>query len=491
MKRLFVRLIVTGLMAVAWAGSAAPARPLLYERSMVGLDVTRKQFDFLQPWSSRTEKTVKAGVVIGPRQILTTADGLEDFTLIRIQKGGRGSWWNGQIQWIDYHANLAVLTAADPRLWLGLQPLALADAVPTKGPVQIVRWRDGYLESRQGEINRLTVKRGHLTFIDLLQMEVNSEIANVGWGEGLVSGRRLVGLICTQDGNNCTAIPASFIRSVLEARKKTPCRSLGFFDFIWQKVENPATLAFLKLPGEPRGVLVVGYLSQPKSDNVLKPRDILLQIDGFDIDTEGDYNDPAYGKLSIENLATRQKWAGDIVRLKIWRDGKPAEVSYVLPTAEYAVELVPAETFDQDPEYMILGGLLFQPLTEPYLRSWGADWRRKAPFLLAYRTQEKPTPERHALICLSQVLPDPFNLGYQDYRFLTVDKVNGQPISYLTDLAAALQKPVDGFHIIEFRPEESPRRLILDARETEAATQRVLQRYGIARDRVAAPAVKP
>jgi hypothetical protein len=78
------------------------------------------------------------------------------------------------------------------------------------------------------------------------------------------------------------------------------------------------------------------------------------------------------------------------------------------------------------------------------------------------------------------VLPDAFNIGYQEQRWLVVDKVNGQPISRLSELREALQKPVDGFHIIEFMQSDSLRRIVIaaDASE-EAATQRVLKRYGI------------
>ncbi len=203
MKSCIVPWLLLALFAATGAGRAGIAGSASLENAMVSLDVTHKQYDYLQPWSSRTAKAAKAGVVVGPRQILTTADGLEDLTLIRIQKGGRGTWWNGTVQWIDYHANLAMVTAADPQLWQGLQPMAIADGVPVKGNVQIARWRDGNLEARLGEVNHLTVKRGRLTFIDLLQMEIDSEISNVGWGESLVYGRRLAGLICGQDGNNC------------------------------------------------------------------------------------------------------------------------------------------------------------------------------------------------------------------------------------------------------------------------------------------------
>src|SRR5439155_20366771 len=62
-------------------------------------------------------------------------------------------------------------------------------------------------------------------------------------------------------------------------------------------------------------------------------------------------------------------------------------------------------SFEQEPEYLITGGLVFQPLTKNFLRSWGQDWERRAPFRLAYFRNQDPTPERPAIVILSQVMP--------------------------------------------------------------------------------------
>jgi hypothetical protein len=213
---------------------------------------------------------------------------------------------------------------------------------------------------------------------------------------------------------------------------------------------------------------------------VLKTNDIILAIDGFALDTQGDYEDPEYGQVMLENLATRGKWAGDDLKMQVWRDGKPLEVTYRLPKYDYTVPLVPFATYDQEPEYLIVGGLVFQPLTDSYLQSWGNDWRRRSPFRLYYYRNDQATKERPGLVLLSQVLPDPYNIGYQEQRWLVVDKVNGQSVTGLEQIRDALKKPVNGFHIIDFAQSDSLKRLVLDAGNAEQeATERVLKRYGI------------
>jgi hypothetical protein len=117
----------------------------------------------------------------------------------------------------------------------------------------------------------------------------------------------------------------------------------------------------------------------------------------------------------------------------------------------------------------------------PYLQTWGPEWKRRAPFRLFYYTTEQPTPEQPALVVLSQVLADGYNIGYQEQRFLVLQSVNHRRISHLTDLREALKCPVNGFHILDFAQGESLQRMVLAAGDAEkAATRRVLESYGIA-----------
>jgi hypothetical protein len=480
-----VAVIAAAWLAIGQSGFAgAKAERSPWEDSIVTVEVTRRQYDFIQPWTQRNETYKKQGVVLGPNQILTTADYLNDLSLARLQKNGRGPWVGATLAWIDYHADLAVLTTTNAEFWRGLKTVSLADPAPTAGSLQIMRWRNGNLENRKGEIARLAVRRSRLSFIEHLTLEVDSEINGAGWSEAVTIGGKLAGLTTSQDGNNCLAIPAPFIKFAVQGATSNPRRQMGFFDFVWQKAENPATLAQLKLTGEPRGVIIIDKASGADKSGLLKPKDILLQIEGFKIDTDGNYTDPNYGQLLLENLSTRGKYAGDKVRLTLWRDGQQLEVAYPLPRAEYNVEMVPEEVFDQAPEYLVAGGLVFEPLSEPFLRSWGAEWKRKAPFRLTYFDQEKPSEERPARVLLTIVLPDPFNLGYQDYRFLPVDKVNGKIISRMPDLVAAFQQPQNGYHHLEFGPGESVRTMILEAASTEAATRRVMEKYGVPKEKV-------
>ena len=78
---------------------------------------------------------------------------------------------------------------------------------------------------------------------------------------------------------------------------------------------------------------------------------------------------------------------------------------------------------------------------------------------------------------LSQVLPANSTIGYDDLAYLIVQKVNGNEVKSLGDLAEAVKHPVDGF--IKIETEEDPKQLELDAAQVEAEASALQQNYGL------------
>ncbi|HEV3272422.1 MAG TPA: hypothetical protein VGZ93_09600 [Candidatus Methylacidiphilales bacterium] len=466
------------------AAHSQDSGPFAWENAIILIQVTSKEYNYIQPWERIEHKVYKTGVVVEGRQILTTADGLADQTEIRLKKQGDGLFSEGRVVWIDYQANLAALTTDETDFWTGLQPARLADPVPITGPVRILRWSEDHLEDRQGDIERLTVENSMLSFVSVPALKIDSTIPGAGYGEAVTVGDRLIGLACAQGGDAITAIPTSFIAPILKAQQAKTYTGLGYFDFTWDPVENPLNLDYLKLPGPARGVIVKETGLKPGVVSLVHSRDVILQIDGFDIDAEGNYRDPQYKKLCLENLSSRGKWAGMDCKLKLWRDGKEQDIVYKLPKAEYGDELLHEQLFDQDPEYVLAGGFVFVPLSEPYLRSWGPDWRQRAPFRLAYYEMDKVTPERPQRVILSQVLPYPSNIGYESMRNAVVDEINGMKIKRISDIPTALKTPVGGFDVFKFESGDSISEAVLDASEIDDATQDIMAHYHIPADHV-------
>ncbi len=449
-----------------------------WQDSIVLLDVTRNNFNFRIPWDKRAQSVSKFGAVIEGKELLTTAAGLANHTLVRIQKGGRGKWTNGEVRWIDYQANLAIIGVEYDAFWEGLAPVIFTDAKGLKENLQVIRWRGGNIEKRAAEFSRFSVADANFNQAPRIELKASSEIEGAGKAELMVTKDQVVGLVASKSGSTCSVIPAPFITQVLKLRKTDQYKGLGYFDFIWQPASNPAVIDYFKLDGAPRGVLVI---KPGKKKSSLKLHDIILEVGGFPIDIQGDYLDPDYGHVIMEYLACRNKWAGDILKLKIWRDGKVQDIDYKLPKADFSDNLVMDRPTDVEPTYLIAGGLVFVPLSAEFLSSWGSDWQRSAPFRLVFYNNQKAKKDQKSLVVLSLVLPDFYNIGYQQRssQNIVIEKANGNLISTLEDLANALDKPKDGFHILEFKKGSSLGKIILDAEKLEQANDRIAQRYGI------------
>ncbi|MCE0523368.1 MAG: hypothetical protein LV480_10715 [Methylacidiphilales bacterium] len=471
---------------------AQASAPFDWENSIIYIEATSKVYNYIQPWEPRSERMIyKCGVVVEGNEIITTADNLANQTLIRLKKQGDGLFSLGRVVWIDYQANLAAITTDEKDFWTGLQPAKLADPVPISGSVRILRWNEDHLENRQGEIEQLTVENSALSFVSVPALKIDSTIPNAGYGEAVTVGDKLIGLASGQGGDAVTAIPTSFIAPILKAERAGTYTGLGYFDFTWDPAENPLNLDYLKLPGPARGVIVKETGLKPGVVSLVHPRDVILQIDGFDIDAEGNYRDPQYKKLCLENLSSRGKWAGMDSNLKIWRDGKEMDLVYKLPKAEFVDELVPEELYDQEPEYVLAGGFVFVPLSEPYLRSWGPNWRQRAPFRLAYYDMDKVTPGRPQRVVLSQVLPYPSNIGYESLRNTVIDEINGIKIKRIADVATALKSPIGGFDVFKFESGGGVQEAVLDATKMDDANQEIMDRFHIPADQVLNTASAP
>jgi|TARA_B100000929_G_scaffold127172_1_gene100818 hypothetical protein len=452
------------------------------QKSIVRFDVTRNDHNFRVPWDKRAQSVSKLGAVIDGNEVLTTAQGLANHTLVRLQKGGRGRWFNGEVKWVDFQANLAVVGVSDEIFWSDLTPIQFAEADELRDDLQVVRWRAGNIERRAAEFSRFTVADANFNQAPRIELKASSEIEGAGRGELMVSGAKVVGLVASKSGSTCSVIPAPFITAALKLRADGNYRGLGYFDFIWQPASNPATTEFFELNGPARGVLVIKTSTRPGAKSPLNLHDIILEVDGFPIDIQGDYLDPDYGHVIMEYLACRNKWAGDIVKLKVWRDGKTQQIDYTLPKADFTENLVTDRPEGAEPTYLIAGGLVFVPLSAEYLSSWGKDWQRNAPFRLVFYNNQKPEKAQRSLVVLSLVLPDFYNIGYQERNAqnLVLDKANGLRIDTLKSLANALKSPEDGFHVFEFKKGSALQKIILDAEKLDAANQRIAKRYRIA-----------
>ena len=236
---------------------------------------------------------------------------------------------------------------------------------------------------------------------------------------------------------------------------------------------------YLGLDESNTGILIERVPPKTSGSDVLKSGDVILSINGINIDDNGLYQSGSYGKLSYYGLVCLNHFVGDILNMEIIREKKKMEVSFKLMPVTDECFLIPAAFYDAPPLYYIIGGLIFQELTKGYLKTWGRKWAGKAnkKFMYYYDNfTEWPAPDRRRIVILNRALPASANSGYHDRSNLILHKVNGIDAKDLAHLKSIIDKS-EGKHIrFDFM---GGRRIILDSKKARNSDRDILRIYNI------------
>ncbi len=451
---------------------------------IVSVRVTGQDWNWRAPWEKQAPWTrTVTGLVVPGRKILVASTAFGNHLLVEAQKLGTDARSVARVELVDQEGPLALVAVDDSAFWEGLEPLPLAERAPGEGDVAILRWqRSGLLDAFPGTVRQLRSGRHGLSQTSLLTLEIGSGTDGLGESEVVVARGRVAGLITGRSGDAYAALASPVLAQFLDGAGKGDWRSFARAGLAWQDLTNPALRESLGLrPGE-TGIRLTRVAPHGSAGGVLKPGDVLLEAGGAVLDPTGYYEHPLYGRMLFALLFSDGRRPGETMPVKVLRDGERMDLQLPLRAMPPDQDRVPPYVFGRGPDYLIVGGLVFQELTRPYLGAWG-DWARRAPprLLVAIdREPEETGAEPERIVLLSSVLPDTANLGYQELRDLMIARVNGQPVRSLADVRRALASPPGGFHVVEFVPGQGAARAVLDAGEARAAIARLQQAYGVA-----------
>jgi len=478
--RALLALLAAWIVCLAVGGAAARDR---HGDQVVSLSVTYQVHDEYRPWTKSKPKTRSAfAVVVEGPYLLTEAELVENATLVQVEKHGGPPNFPARVVHLDRHINLALLAVDDPGFYDDLQPVRLASAIPTDGEFRTVRWKEGQLESATSRFSRLEVfdLRGYGATVALLVL--TTDIVGGGQGEPVFAGKDLVGLVEFGKDNRAHVFPPEVIRTYLDAvRDEGEYRGFASLGIYWQENRDRALAGHLGMAGETRGVVVREVQTGGSAHGVIEPRDILLSIDGYDIDADGYYLHPRYGRLKFQHALIEGHRVGDVLELQVLRGGEVLDLTMELRSYEADDALIPWRSTETAPPYLVAGGLVFRLMDLDYLRAWN-NYKTNAPrrLVIAWDLERHAqTPDQRRLVLLSYVLPDPYNIGYHALNNVRVTEVNDRPVDSITDIIEALEHPVDGFHSIELQPNGTCHEIVLDAATFDEATDRILANYNI------------
>jgi hypothetical protein len=247
-----------------------------------------------------------------------------------------------------------------------------------------------------------------------------------------------------------------------------------------QDMENPDIRLRFGMSKKDTGALISHVDPDSPARGVLRSGDVVLSIDGVRIENDKTVEFREGERTHLKYLI-QKKQMNDSVRLRILRQKNIMNVAVELSTVLHSSKLVPHEQYDVVPTYYILGGMLFEPVTLNYLKTWGKKWIFSAPDdLTHYYLYGRRTDDRKEVIVLVEVLADEINVGYHDLDNRVVFQVNGKRISTMEDLVAAFENHAGKYHIIL---DERGHQIVLDKNKVDQNSRRILERYRITADR--------
>jgi S1-C subfamily serine protease len=487
-------LIVFGIILVAATGTlakkesvVAPSTSKEKQLALVRVNVTGQSYDYFRPWQKKAPFSKRAlGAVLSKGRVLVTADLVTNQNYVELERAESGEKTAANVQVIDYEANLALLEPTEKKFLEGITPLEITP--DTVVGDRLAAWQlepTGALLATEGLVTTIQMMPYPIDVGQFLtyRISIPMQYRENSYTVPLVKNNKLAGLLLRYDSRSqlLDAIPAPVINHFLKEAESQNYRGFPSAGFSFFPTRDPELREYAAEKGKSGGVYITNVeAGTPAMKAGMQVGDVITKVGNRDIDQNGNYVDPLYGKIEFTNLLTAHAYAGDVVPFHIERNGKPMQLNVTLEHRDAKDFVSPPYYLDQAPRYFVVGGLIFQELSRQYLKEWGANWQREAPQRLVYldHFQSELFPDRNRrVVILSQVLPANSTIGYDDLAYLTVMKVNGKEIKSLDDLAAAVKQPVEGFIKIEVA--EDPKQIELDASQVASEAQELQENYGI------------
>ncbi len=459
--------------------------------SVVRINTTQQDWNPWQPWEKNPPRKRRAlAAIIGPQRVLTTAELTADATYLEFESADGTRFTPAKVIAVDYEANLALLgpvseTEGDA-FFASTTPFEITTPPKIGNTLEILQVEDnGVALQTPGTLQSIDLAAsflpGHSFLIYMVKASMQSAASS--YSLPVLQNGKLAGILLSYNSKDqiCDVASTDIIIRFLDATDNGGYHGFPSLGVSIASTEDSSFRQWLKLTDDQGGLYIKSVRKGGAAELAgVKKGDVLLAADGQPIDRRGYYEHPNYGSLSWGHLIRGEKSVGDTVVLSILRDGSPMEITATLTREEESTRLVPTYLFDQAPNYLLKGGLVFQELSRPILESFGKDWMSRAPLNLldTYENPEKYQDSMDRVVFLSGVIPTPATVGYERLRNLIVRKVNGKDIKDMKSLIAAFDSNTAELHSIEFAEENLS--VYLDDTVATAVDSQLLQR-GITR----------
>ncbi|MBC8259876.1 MAG: trypsin-like peptidase domain-containing protein [SAR324 cluster bacterium] len=451
------------------------------EQSVFRITNYQQSPDWKSPWKMKpTGSGMGSGFLISSGWILTNAHVVSDSRMLLVNKISSPEPFLADVVAIAHDSDLAILKVRDPRFYQNLRALELGGIPEVRSRVRAYGYPVGgqELSRTEGVVSRIEFGTYVHPGIDShLLVQTDSAINPGNSGGPVTQSGKAVGVAFQSNlrlNDVGYFIPVPLINRFISDIEDGRYDGVPEIGVETSSLINQYYRQYLRLPEGTGGILVERVVPYSSADGVLQKGDVLTKIEDLQIDAAGMVR---YGEQQVTFfIEAENRQIGDSLKMQVWRNGKFKNLTLTLKAPPFSTEM--RNSYDELPEYLIFGGLVFIALNRNYIHSPG----NVTPALAYehwYREIERPQTRRKQAILISRVLPAPVNSGYTSLHNYVVNKLNGVSINSLAHLDKMLRNMSLGTHHVVFSSEWHSMPLVLDFEESKMQQDSILKRYGI------------
>lgn len=451
-------------------------------KGVVKIEVDSLTPDYATPWDTgRYQGGIGTGFLIGENKFMTNAHVTSNAERIYISMYGDSRKIPAKVKFIAHDADLALLEVEDFKPFKDIKPFEFSKNLPhLEDEVRVIGYPIGgdRLSVTRGVVSRLDfTPYAHPRNADHLTIQVDAAINPGNSGGPALMGDKVIG-VAFQGMNNANntgyVIPTPVIRHFLDDIKDGVYDGYVDMGTMAAAIVNPSMRKALGLPDDEKGILIGKVMKGSSADGVLKEGDILMKVDGYDVDSSAMIELDGQ-KVSMKELIERC-FKGDTLPLDIIRDGKPMKTDLVMKPSR-SKELLMAE-YDKMPRYIVFGGLVFQPIQRNVLSAADISMMDIALDIRDYQ-EDGGCVELEDMVIITKVLDDEINARLSNsVSNGIVEKINGVKVKGLSHAHELLYpKEMPEYVVIELKNGERP--LIFEGKALKEANKRISKTYNI------------
>ena len=442
--------------------------------------------DYRTPWNTgRDGGGNGTGFMVAPNRFISNAHVVSDSRILYIKKAGDPKPYRANILHIAHDCDLAMLELEDPSAFKDVKPLEIGGLPQLDTVVKTIGYPIGgeRISVTSGVVSRIDfLTYSHSTTDNHLTIQIDAAINPGNSGgpvlqDGKVVGVAFQGYSGSVAQNTGYMIPIPVVQRFLKDVEDGSYDHYVDLSMAEFELLNPAQRSALGLPNDGLGIMVAHADAEGSAGGVLQLGDVLLEIDGYPIYSNG------LVKMNGENVnmneIVERKFAGDKVKLKVWRDKKAFDTEVTLK--RFLPYLIASKKYGETPRFVMYAGLVFQPLDRNLVQAHGLN-TLEVRYTFNNYASDQIYKERPEVIILTTVLPDSINSQVQGFAKSIVDEINGTKIRTLQDVYDALNVTDEEREFVTIKCLGQSRPIVFETNRVEAAQKRIIETYSVLKD---------